>query len=881
MFASMRTNTEMAQKDRLFDVLTHSVPGFVWLSDPNGNVEFVNDAWCEYTGLTSTVSLGKGWAQMVHPDDLAALGAIWPPRASGRNPAYQIQLRFRHKSGQYRWHMVRANPVADSDGQWIGCSTDIHDLVAMQTRDRAQAEILNRVAAGDDVEAILEELCALGEEQLPDSRCTVILLNDGGTEFTGGAAPFLPDAVRSLIHGTKVGTGVGSCGTAAFEKRDVVSECIETDPLWDGWREAFTPLGIKACWSLPVYGPDGDVLATFGFYFYAERAPREDELKSLDNLRRLASVAIDKARTAQALRESEEHYRHTVEHNPQIPWTADPHGRILSLSSRWKEATGLPVESAIGHGWFQALHPEDVDRVRGYWAERLQTGEPADLKYRIRLEDHTYRWVRARATPRRDENGQIVKWYGAVEDIHDLELATERLHRQAYVDDLTRLANRRSVEEELTSLLQEAQNCGDVELLVVDLCGFRHLNDRFGHETGDAVLRLFAILLRKCLSETDVIGRIAGDQFVVMLHVPIGEAGLQPYAVKLARELEHRMDRNTRTRNVGVRIGCARSLVGDRCDDLIRRAKMALYAAKEDSKQPARLFTPALQRTIDERADQLELARQALRSRWLVPYYQPMIDFRSGKVAGAEALLRVDHPADGILSPASIWAALDAPKLSKLINDQMMALVLSDLREWGPWPASVGSISINLSSEMLMQEGLARSLLRKLERKSVKPHQLTVEITERVLVDELAPKTRQCLEQLQRHGVRVSLDDFGTGFASLTHLQRLPVSEIKIDRSFVSDLGQRGTGTAIVKSMIHLALNMGIDVVAEGVETAEQAQLLQEWGCRYAQGYYFSKPLPADEFGAIWCAVTKPDRRTFKQKRLLPMRSDGVAVPHS
>jgi EAL domain-containing protein (putative c-di-GMP-specific phosphodiesterase class I) len=212
---------------------------------------------------------------------------------------------------------------------------------------------------------------------------------------------------------------------------------------------------------------------------------------------------------------------------------------------------------------------------------------------------------------------------------------------------------------------------------------------------------------------------------------------------------------------------------------------------------------------------------------------------------------------------ASIWAALEAPKISRAINDHIVARVLSDLRDWGPWPAQLGSISVNLSTEMLMQHGLARSLLRKLERKSLKPHQLTVEITERVLVDELAPQSRHSLEQLRRHGVRVSLDDFGTGFASLTHLQRLPVNEIMIDRSFVCDLGK--SRTAIVKSMIHLGRNMGIDVVAEGVETPRQAALLKELGCRYAQGYYFSKPLPATEFGPIWCAVIK-DARLFAQQ---------------
>lgn len=855
MVGSSRPYAQERGVDRLFDTLTRSVPGFVWLSDANGHIDFVNCAWCEYTGLSSEASLGVGWMQVVHPDDLKVIAALWPLRASGQNPAYETQIRFRRRDGWYRWHLVRANPVADGDGHWIGYSADIHNLIASQTKDRVQADILQKVVAGEDVETLLTALCELGEEQLPGSRCTVLLLSEDGTEFTGGAALFLPRELQAMIPGTKVGTGVGSCGTAAFEKRDIISASIATDPLWDGWREAFVSLGVKACWSRPVYGTDGRVLATYGFYFDEERAPTDDELESLDILRQLAAVAIDKARTTQALRESEEHYRHTVEHNPQIPWTADPQGRILSVSSRWREATGQPVDRAIGTGWFQSLHPDDIDRVHGYWAECLRTGDPADLKYRIRLSDGGYRWVRARATPRRDTNGQIVKWYGAVEDIHDLELAHERLRKQADIDDLTRLPNRRAFEDRLRAAIAKAKDGTSVDLLLMDLRGFRPLNDRFGHEVGDAVLRLFAGILRECLSEGDTIGRIAGDQFALVFCDVGDEAALQRSAGQLARKLEGHLARSAKTRNVGVRIGCARSKRGDKSDDLIRRAKIALYAAKADSGHDVKLFSPALQQAIDHRVEQIELARQALKCRWLVPYYQPMIDLASGRVAGAEALLRVRHPVEGILSPLSVWAALDAPKVGKAINDHILSLVLADVAEWGSWPAQLGSISVNLSTEMLMQEGLARSLLQKLDRKALEPHQLTVEITERVLVDELAPGTRQCLEQLQRHGVRVSLDDFGTGFASLTHLQRLPVNEIKIDRSFVTDLGKSRSATAIVKSMIHLGRNMGVDVVAEGVETAEQAALLTEWGCRFAQGYHFYRPLPAHEFARIWRAV--------------------------
>lgn len=857
MVETSRPYAQERRVDRLFDTLTRSVPGFVWLADGNGNVEFVNPAWCDRTGLSMKASLGTGWMQAVHPDDLKEIEALRPLCDNGQKPAIETQIRFRCHDGKYRWHLVRANPVADGEGRWIGCSVDIHHLVSGQTKDRVQTDILKKVVAGEDVETLLLALCALGEEQLPGSRCTILLLSEDGTEFAGGAAPFLPRELQERLQGTRIGTGVGSCGTAAFEKRDVFSTNIETDPLWKDWREAFRALDVKACWSQPVYGTDGRVLATYGFYFRDERAPTDEELESLDILRQLAAVAIDKARTTQALRESEEHYRHTVEHNPQIPWTADPQGRILSVSSRWRQSTGQSVDSAIGTGWFQVLHPDDVDRVHDYWSGCLRTGEPVDVKYRIRLSDGRYRWVRARAMPRRDANGRIVKWYGAVEDIHDLELALERLRNQAAVDDLTRLPNRRAFEDRLRAAIATAKGRGSVDLLLIDLRAFRQLNDRFGHEVGDAVLRLFARFLRGCFSQEEFVGRIAGDQFALVLRDQGDEAALQRSAGQLARKLERRLARSAKTRNIGVRIGCARSVEGDKSDDLIRRAKIALYAAKGDAGTPVKLFSPALQLAIDQRAEQIELARQAIKSRWLLPYYQPMIDLATGSVAGAEALLRVRHPVEGILSPRAVWAALDAPKVGKVLTDQILSLVLADVVQWGAWPEQLGSISVNLSAEALMQDGLADSLLQKLDRKALEPRLLTVEITERVLVDELAPRTRKCLEQLQRHGVRVSLDDFGTGFASLTHLQRLPVDEIKIDKSFVKDLGKGRSGTAIVKSMIHLGRNMGVDVVAEGVETAEQAELLKEWGCRFAQGYYFHRPMPASEFGPIWRTVMK------------------------
>jgi len=834
----------------LFDVLTHSVPGFVWLADEYGNIDFVNKAWCEYTGLSPEESYGQAWMSVLHPEDVAPLTEVWPPKATGEARIAEVTLRFRRKDGAYRWHLIRANQVSDAEDRWIGCSTDMHDVVTMQQRERAQLGILRMVAEGEPTLNILEALCRLGEQQLPGSRCSVLLISEDGKRFVGGAAPSFPSEIVEALTGVAVGPRVGSCGTAAFERRDVVASDILTDPHWEDWRSAFLPLGVRACWSRPVYGANGSVLATYGFYFSDVQSPTPEELESLENLRQLAAIAISNARTHETLTESEEHHRYTVEFNPQIPWTADPMGRILTVSSRWAQATGLPVESTLGAGWVQALHPEDRQRSMEYWSEHLRTGEPVDMKYRIQLKEGTYRWVRARASARRDERGAIVKWYGAVEDIHDAEQAMERLRRQAYLDETSRLPNRRAFEELLAERIAAADDVPP-KVLMLGIGGFRVLNERFGHEAGDAALRLFGRHLRKAIPQADIVARIAGDAFVVLLRSRGLNEPLHRFATRIGRSLENKLGRSAKTRHCGVSVGCVDVLPHDTPDEVVRRARLALAAAKKNPHTTSVLFTPSLQKAAQDSFEQIELARRALKAGWIIPVYQPKMDLRSGCVAGAEALLRIEHPQLGILGPGAIWGAFDAARIGRAIDERMISLVLEDLARWSRWAKALGSVSINLSTEILTHPGFFRSLLKKLERRGVATTQVTVEITERVLVDQLSNRSLQTLRELQRRGIRISLDDFGTGFASLTHLQRLPVNEIKIDRTFVHDLTSDGSNSAIVKSMIGLALNMDIDVVAEGVETAEQARLLRQWGCRYAQGNHFHRPIPAAAFARL------------------------------
>lgn len=496
---------------QLFETLTLAVPGLVWVCDHQGQVEFNNAHWTEFTGMPQSAGLGHGWLDAIHPADAAAFRAQLPLVPTTLENV-QAEMRVRRYDGAYHRHLLSVRHVGE--GKWVGCAIDAHDWLTTELRDTTQGVILDMVIAGAELEEVLSELCRAAERQIPGATCSVLLVDAARGYFTFGIAPHMPAGMMEAVPQVKIGTGVGSCGTAAFERRDVISRDIATDPLWDSWRGMMSPLGFRACWSKPVFNSQGEVIASFGFYFQEPREPTAAEDQELARLRGLASLAIERARMLEALRESEEHYRHTVEQNPQIPWTSDPQGNILSVSSRWVDATGIPQEEAMGNGWLKALHPDDVAPTTESWDEALSTGNPVDINYRIRMKDGLYRWARVRATPRRGEGGGILRWYGTVEDVHEQYLSNERLKRQAYQDELTSLPNRRRFVEELRRRLASATD--PVGLMVLDMDDFKLVNDRYGHLTGDAVLRLFGRHLQRIVAPTEFVARLGGDEFAII-----------------------------------------------------------------------------------------------------------------------------------------------------------------------------------------------------------------------------------------------------------------------------------------------------------------------------------------------------------------------------
>jgi len=427
-------------------------------------------------------------------------------------------------------------------------------------------------------------------------------------------------------------------------------------------------------------------------------------------------------------------------------------------------------------------------------------------------------------------------------EIRDLPEA----RRQARTDDLTGLANRRALYDRCDQLLERPAGAAPCALLLLDLDGFKEINDSLGHPVGDQVLAMVSRRLERVLRPEHLLARLGGDEFAILLP---GSDSLQAQA--LAREVHDSLHApfvvDTVTLHVSASLGMATapSPAATR-SELLRCADVAMYQAKSAGDGQVVVFTPDPTSPTGERLRTTEQLRVALVSNQLVVHLQPQIDLATGRPVGAEALVRWQHPSRGLLHPAAFLDHLERAGLQRQLADAVLELSLVAAATWWQHGIEV-PVSINLSAANTTDLELPSKLLDAARRHRLPPRALQVELTENALLTD-PQRTLDVLGQLRRAGIRVSIDDYGTGYSSLSYLQRLPVDELKIDRSFVADIQVTAAAHAIIKHTIALSHDLGLHVVAEGVETEEAANLLRGLGCGAGQGYWFARPMPAEEF---------------------------------
>jgi diguanylate cyclase (GGDEF)-like protein/PAS domain S-box-containing protein len=554
-------------------------------------------------------------------------------------------------------------------------------------------------------------------------------------------------------------------------------------------------------------------------------------------------------------------------------WEYDPATRIMRWSDDAEDILGL-APGALADGipaLAGVIHPDDMPLVDDVLAQ-AQRGKGFELDVRIQDRLGNLRWTHTQAECEHDALGNLVVVRGAVADITERKSTQQTIERLAFFDPLTGLANRRLLFDRVKQAVAAARRRGGSgAVLFIDLDHFKRINDSLGHSAGDRVLIEVANRLRALTRTEDTVARLGGDEFVVLLDdVPAAGGNfalqLQEIADRLLARLSGAYRIGTHDYHLSASIGI--TLFPDDGEDtleLLHRADAAMYQAKAEGRSTISFYQPELQHAADTRLAIERELRIALADQQLELFYQPKV-LDGDLLIGAEALLRWRHPQRGLLPPAEFICVAEGTGLIVDVGAWVIDAACRQLAAWKPHGAASPwlGLSVNVSPIQFRHRDLVATVRRALELHGVEPGQLTLEITEGVLIDRVDDVIDK-LNQLKALGVQLSIDDFGTGYSSLAYLRHLPLDELKIDRSFVSNLAEDPNNAAIIEGMVAIAKAFGLRVIAEGVETEAEARLLRRLGCRYHQGYLYARPLPADEFDRGWAkpasGATHPLRR--------------------
>ncbi|WP_349590288.1 bifunctional diguanylate cyclase/phosphodiesterase [Vogesella oryzagri] len=538
-------------------------------------------------------------------------------------------------------------------------------------------------------------------------------------------------------------------------------------------------------------------------------------------------------------------------------FVTDANNNILRVNRAFTTITGYSEAEAVGqtpHLLSSGKHPQAFynEMWRQLQSCRFWSGE---IWNRRKSGDIYPEWLTITAVS--DAQDHISHYVATLTDITQRKRAEEEIRNLAYYDPLTRLPNRRLLLERLQQAVGSAGRRGNEgALLFIDLDNFKTLNDTLGHDMGDLLLQDVAQRLNHCVREDDTVARLGGDEFVVLL--PNLSKNCDE-AAKLALRLGERIrlalnapyDLAGHDYHSTPSIGIAMFADGQHNgDELMKRADLALYSAKAAGRNAVHFFEPQMQKTLSERASLEAALRQAVAGGQLRLMYQPQVD-QAGNIHGAEVLLRWLHPSLGLLSPDRFIALAEETGLIIPIGQWVLEQACFQLQLFSQQPAMADlSLSVNISIKQLRHPDFTSQVQTILAATSAPPQRLIMELTESGLVDDIEA-SRSKMAPLRQSGVRFALDDFGTGYSSLAYLKKLPLDQLKVDQSFVRNVMHDQHDAAIVRTVIVLARALNLNLLAEGVETAEQLAFLQQQGCRNYQGYLFAQPLPLPDLIAM------------------------------
>ncbi len=561
----------------------------------------------------------------------------------------------------------------------------------------------------------------------------------------------------------------------------------------------------------------------------------------------------ERKRQDEALKASELRFRQLGEGISHQVWTADSSGSLDYVNGRTLSYFGLPSAQLVGDKWRDVVHPDDLPQCVHRWSHSVATGENYKAEFRLKRSDGIYRWHEARATCGRDENGSIVKWFGTNTDVDDQKQSEAKLNYFARHDPLTDLPNRAEFMNHLRLAIERADSNSRTRfaVLFLDLDRFKVVNDSLGHIVGDKLLVQIGERLRNNIRPGDVVARLGGDEFTILLNRTGGIEEVVQVAERVQRNLAHPFDIDGFEVFTSASIGV---IVSDdilrQPEDFLRDADAAMYRAKEAGKARYEIFDREMHtRNLNQLEMETDL-RHAIERDEFELLYQPIVDLSARTVVEFEALVRWQHPRKGLIGPSEFISVAEESGLIIEIGNWILRQACRDLANYQKACSEKLSVSVNLSAKQLLHPSLISTVRQVLRENHLPPAQLKIEVTESTVMEH-SERSMGVLSNLAGIGVSLSTDDFGTGYSSLSYLQQFPFDRLKIDRSFIRQMVESDKGKAIVKTILMLGENLGIEVVAEGIETEQQLESLLQLGCAYGQGYLFARPMTSDEAHSV------------------------------
>jgi diguanylate cyclase (GGDEF)-like protein/PAS domain S-box-containing protein len=789
--------------------LIEAIPNPVFFKDAGGRYLGCNRAFEGYIGVPRDKLIGKTVFDIA-PDDIADRSQLFDT-ALLQKPGTQVYeaAMADARDGTLRDVMLSKATFVDPSGAvagLVGVIVDITQRKQLEANTRESNERLRAVFHAAPMAIIArdrdrvirmwnpaaERMFGWSEEEVLNTRTTII-----------------PDSLEEA--------------TQELRRRAEEGETILVEETQRKHRDGHL---LDVSMSIaPIYGADGVVSGTM-----------------------VTIVDISRRKQAeQALRESEAHLRLAMDAAQMGMWYWECDTDRFHYSDGLALLFGQGTDAPLVHyrELQERLHYEDRELFEASVRHAIKQGSDVQMDYRVVWPDGSVHWVANRAQVHRREDGRAIRMVGVAMDITDRKIAEQRIAHMAHHDALTGLPNRVLLRDRIQQAIAQAHRNGtQLAVLFIDLDRFKTINDSLGHQLGDRLLQSVASRILVCVREGDTVSRVGGDEFVIVIPEVEASPDASAVASKILEVLATSFHLHGNDLHVAASIGISLYPAdGGDAETLMRNADTAMYHAKDSGRGNFQFFTQHMNVAAQQRLSLENSLRRALENDEFEVHYQPLFDLRDRSITGFEALVRWSPPDGPMIPPSEFISTAEESGLIVPIGEHVMRTALREANGWQQ-PGRPLVIAVNVSANQLARSNFVERLRRAVEDSGIDPKQVELEVTEGVII-EGAGEAREAIDQIAALGVGIAIDDFGTGYSGLAYLKRLPIDTVKIDQSFVRDLTVDPDDAAIVTAIVAMARGLGVEVVAEGVETEEQLAELKRLGCHRAQGYLLARPMDA------------------------------------